>query len=252
MAPAKESQKRHIAYKVQIKDILQGDYVRGEGWDPSFITVRDIRVSRIDIIASVIDKSSPDESSSTILIDDGNDQIHCRAFEPSEQMQMINVGDIVHIIGRPRDFNGERYILPEIMKKVEDILWVMARKKELILLAGILAPDDISDIVKISSDTKKEGRNSKIASEIVSEEVISDSPLDSGKAAVAEEKANSHLKTPQQQVIDMIRQMDSGKGVDMDELISSARIDRGEAVIDHLLKEGEIFEIMPGKLKVLE
>jgi hypothetical protein len=59
-------------------------------------------------------------------------------------------------------------------------------------------------------------------------------------------------KNPTQDIIGLIRGMDAGKGVDLDDLISASNMGNCEQIIDHLLKEGEIFEIMPGKLKVLE
>ena len=41
-------------------------------------------------------------------------------------------------------------------------------------------------------------------------------------------------------------------GIDIDEVIKKSNINGSEAIIINLLKEGDIFEIRPGKLKVLE
>jgi len=267
MALTTEYQKRHIAYKVAIRDILSGEYVKGEGWEPNFINLADIRVSRVDVMASVINVSS-DASSSSFIIDDGSDQILCRAFEQSSSISQLSIGDMVHIIGKPRDYNGERYILPEIVRKIEDSRWLSVRKNELIFLASALYsnkprfsengnnmmkdPESIvSEEIVIGSE---ESHGSRAQSQIISQsqnpESISSAPS-STQPSMQESKA-IQKKNPTQEVIDLIRSMDQGKGVDLDELVKASSIVNCEQVIDHLLKEGEIFEIMPGKLKVLE
>ena len=52
-----EIRKRQIAYKIRIKDILEGKYVKEEGWNPNYIvTANEKEVSRVNIIGIVIDK----------------------------------------------------------------------------------------------------------------------------------------------------------------------------------------------------
>ena len=46
--------------------------------------------------------------------------------------------------------------------------------------------------------------------------------------------------------------MDNGDGADTEDIITSANMDNTEDIIKSLLEEGEIFEVRPGKLKVLE
>ena len=41
--------KRQIAYKVKIKDLLIGEYVKKEGWEPSYILHNEKRITRIKI-----------------------------------------------------------------------------------------------------------------------------------------------------------------------------------------------------------
>lgn len=257
MAQQVESQKRHIAYKVNIKDILSGEYVRGEGWDPSYIILGAIKVSRIDVIASVIDKS-PGSESLSFVIDDGDSQVLCRSFESISSISAISVGDIVHIIGRPRDYNGERYVLPEVIRKVEDPKWMLARKKELVVFGlKLYAPSDESKESRTSfAHLPKDKVLSRESGDMVAEEAIVDTEevivaSSSESISVASQGPSKKSSNPQI-IVELIRKMDEGKGVDQDVVISTSQLADCEKVIDHLLKEGEIFEIMPGKLKVLE
>lgn len=53
------------------------------------------------------------------------------------------------------------------------------------------------------------------------------------------------------EIFKLIKDLDKGSGVPIEEL-SSKNIKEMDKVIDTLLKEGDIFEVKPGKLKVLE
>lgn len=53
------------------------------------------------------------------------------------------------------------------------------------------------------------------------------------------------------EIFKLIKDLDNGSGVPIEEL-SSKNIKEMDKVIDTLLKEGDIFEVKPGKLKVLE
>ncbi len=199
-------QKRQVAYKVRIKDLLEGDYVKEEGWMPNFIRILDgTKVSRANVLGVVVLKT--DESNhKTILIDDGSGRLPVRSFENHDIFNEVNIGDVVLVIGRPREF-GEKYLVPEIVKKVHDKAWVEVRKLEL------RRPE-----VKIEE-----------------EEVI---------AAPA--------SNPIDKIFSLIKAEDTGSGVDVEEIIKKSNVSEAEKIIRTLLEEGEIFELRPGRIKILE
>lgn len=118
-------QKREIAFKVSITEVLNSPYVKEEGWTPNYLSVAGKKVSRINLIATVVDK---DESSA--VIDDSTGSIMLRTFEDNKWLVKVNVGDCVLVIGRPREYNNEKYIIPEIVKSVSS-KWGLVRKLEL-------------------------------------------------------------------------------------------------------------------------
>ncbi len=204
-----EKTKRYVAYIVRIKDILEGRFVKEEGeLAPNYILVKNKQVSRANVMGVVIALDND------IVINDGSGSIALRSFE--EKKYEVNVGDIVLVIGRPREFNNERYILPEIVKKIENNKWVELRKSELRLM----------DL------------NNKEA--IKTEEVVE-------KAIGVNNTINNADK-----IFKLIKERDNGDGADISEVISASGVADSEALIKNLLKEGEIFEIRPGRLKVLE
>lgn len=57
---------------------------------------------------------------------------------------------------------------------------------------------------------------------------------------------------PYQKILNSISMLDQGKGVEIQEIISHIKIKNCETIIRNLIEEGEIFEISPGKVKLLE
>lgn len=235
-----ESQKRQIAYKARIRDLLNGRYVKEEGWMPNYVVTGDGReISRVNIIATVVAKSV-EESYQSIVIDDGTGRISVRWFEKGNLFEGVEIGDIVLLIGRPREYGSEKYILPEILKRVKDYGWIKVRAMEL----G--AENQRFSVVKnqgfLSAENRRFSGKEKIIDNKKAEEVT-----------IKEEVVENHVESADKEVlvekiIDYIKKHDSGEGVNFDELLKIGE----EKVIGMLLKEGEIFEIKPGRFKVLE
>jgi len=53
--------------------------------------------------------------------------------------------------------------------------------------------------------------------------------------------------------LELIKENDDGNGVDIDQIILSSGLDESEAheVISELIKQGEIYEPKPNKIKIL-
>ena len=65
------------------------------------------------------------------------------------------------------------------------------------------------------------------------------------------EEPKENELTPKK-IFDFIKQKDNGNGADFNEIVENYKESNAEKLIQFLLKEGEVFEISPGKLKVLE
>ena len=236
------NQKRQTAYKVQIKDITEGNFVTEEGWNPNYVVDKYGRkISRVNLISAVVDIPDTEETFNyySIVIDDSTGKISARLFEDYERLKMFNVGDVVSIIGRIREYGAERYIIPEIIRKIDNPKWIDVRKKEIELLQGTLQ--------KAEDNQKPESAQDEGAAAVV----------DSGKSAVTaevegvvEEKPNALDES--ESVIAMARELDNGDGVDIDELIKKSGIESCEELIKSLLLEGDMFEVQPGRLKILD
>ncbi|MBU0628352.1 MAG: hypothetical protein KKC75_04125 [Nanoarchaeota archaeon] len=213
-----KSQKRQVAHKIRINDVLRGSYVKEEGeWSPNYVLVGDKKVSRVNLMAVVVSKESPENTNhSNLLIDDGSGKISVRSFDGSNNFEGINIGDFIMIIGRPREYLNEKYIVSEILKKVENSKWVELRKTELNRAFG-------------AYEAKQE---ENLSEKEVKEEIVVDD-------------INS-------KIFQIIKEIDLGEGADTQDVITKSNIGEAENIITKLLERGEVFEIKPGKLKVLE
>jgi len=208
-------QKRQTAYKIRIRDILDNEYIRTDDWSPNYFLVNGKKVSRVNIIGTVVSDIMDDLNFRYIMIDDGSGKIPLRDFDNSV-IKDISLGDVVLVIGKPREYGKEKYIVPEIIKKIEDKRWLDVRKKEL----------EQEYKVKVEhKEMEDEEREKSIEEEFIKEE-----------------------KTPYQEVCDIIKEKDKGEGVSLDEI----NIENAERIINDLLLQGEVFEVKPGRYKLLE
>src|SRR3989338_7217620 len=73
--------KRATAYKIWIGDLTKGSYGRGSGqFDPGYVTIKNMNISRVNIIVSLIDKFSGDNYINAV-VDDGTGTLKLRKLE---------------------------------------------------------------------------------------------------------------------------------------------------------------------------
>lgn len=222
-----QTNQRQTAFKIRISDLLSGKYTSPGGWEPSYINVRGVNVSRANIVGVVVAKQSSEMAGNeSIMLDDGSGRISVRSFEQRD-FSSIKVGDLVMLIGRPKEYGNEVYIVPEIIKALSDKRWVDVRKTEL----GIL--NKKSDYAQ--TDEKGTG------------------PMENGffEDEVKTEDIEKETESPTEKILSMIKDMDKGDGADFDSVIKNSQVENAETRIKDLLKKGEIFELRPGKLKIL-
>ncbi len=127
-----EQRKRNIAYKLRIGDILKGVPMINEGRF-LFLELGDKKVVRVNILANCVDKfvQEGEKQFASLTVDDASGQLRLKAFgEEIGPLKEILQGDTLQIIGNVREWNGELYVIPEIVKKV-DTQWLLVRKLEI-------------------------------------------------------------------------------------------------------------------------
>lgn len=229
-------QERQTAMKIAVVDLIQGEYIKAsEEFTPNYILTRaQEKVSRVNVIGVILNVDITNPQQQLFTLDDGTGTITARTFEPVNRINGLHVGDIVQVIGRSRAFQGSVYLIPEIVTHILDTRFVTLRKLELQRLQQERAKKGLT-IEPSSPKTVDETL-------IVEEETIKDDSHEEGKH---EEKNSFEI------LIELIKKNDSGDGADVEAVLSEFKGD-GEKLVKVLLEEGEIFEIKPGKIKVLE
>lgn len=228
-----EIQKRQTAIKVSIGSLLGGSYVKQDGMLPNYILLNDnSKVSRVNLIGVVVSVGE-DTGFQSVFIDDGSGKISIRAFEDMPALKELNIGDCIILIGRPREFSNEIYVLPEIIKKITNPQWLEVRKLE--LEKNKLPDSDVSS-----------QKSSSVHSEISEKNQLDQS--DNPETVVEEEFIESSINN---NVIAKIKELDQGQGADFDEVIKQTSQESEKSILS-LMKNGDVFEVSPGKLKVLE
>ena len=208
---------RQTAIPCTLADIATGAWVQNDGLTPSGVRTGRGFISRASILGVIIEKSE-----AGLALEDGTSIMSVRSFEAKPVPVSAQVGDIVLVVGRPREYNGERYLVLEICKKIRNPAWVQYRKTELALLSSAAAPE--AEVFEVAP------REHAVASTIVT--------------------VQETAKNPFEIIVDKIREQDTGSGADIEELLGL--VPDAERFVRTLLEEGEIFEIRPGRLKVLE
>lgn len=127
-----EVRKRNVAYKMRIGDVLKGVPMMDEG-KFLFLELGDKKVVRVNILANCVDKfvQEGEKSFASLTIDDASGQLKLKVFgEDIERVKNIMQGDTLQVVGNMREWNGEIYMIPEVVKKT-DARWLLVRKLEI-------------------------------------------------------------------------------------------------------------------------
>ena len=216
-----------VAGKVDIATLLNATFVKGEGWDPTIAALSSgTKLTKVNVLGTVVAK---DEQG--IFLNDGSSQIAVVSLQNPDLFSNISVGQLVQIIAKPRIYQDQKLLAAEICKPIQNKSWMVVRKKEIIGQYAQLFPTENAILEKAQ---KVQIKNQ--------EEWV--------------EKENTDTNTTQKKIYDLIKALDQGKGAPYEEVVSKAQHPDSppevEKIIELLLQKGYIFEITPGKLKVLD
>jgi RPA family protein len=205
---------RQTARLVRVVDLVSGEWVKKEGMEPSYVvTPRKEQISRARIAGTVVTKFvSEDGNFASLTIDDSTATIQAKQWNETALISGVEVGESVSMIGKVREYEGDIYLVPEIIRS-------LTPDEESMLRLEILA--------RLKKGTGKGGEDAK----------------DGEKA---EESKDEDLR---KKVLSIIEE--SKEGISYGELMKKAGApeERIEDVINELLGEGICYEPTPGKIK---
>ncbi len=235
-------QPRQVAHKVWVSQLTNGSFTHTQGeFVPNYIDVNGKQISRVNIIATVTDiYVNEDSSYASVTVDDNSGVIRIKSFKEDTQiLAPLKGGDNVMIVGRVRDYQGEIYLSPEIVKKQDNLNWEVARKFELLKLYG--KPSDQQKQTPVQQDVNLNQNNNQ-------QPGINQQQLEQQKTT----PKNPIIEEKRQKIISIISTNDES-GCDLLKIKTETNIEEFEAenIIKALLLEGEIYENKPGYYKVI-
>ncbi len=219
---------RQTAHKIWLSNLNNGRYTQGfksqESFSPSYVEIGKLQISRVNIVATVVDVfKSEDGNYFSFTLDDGTATIRFKAFnEDTNKLLNIEKGNLVLVIARVREYQGELYLAPEITKILKDPNFELIRKAELLRSFG--KPEKLNASLTVAQPSQ---------------------------AVLTTQQDLSHEQL-RQKVIDILLQNDE-KGAEISTIARSIEnTDQAtETVMKELVLEGEIYQSKPGFYKAI-
>ncbi|MFB6241673.1 MAG: OB-fold nucleic acid binding domain-containing protein [Candidatus Nanosalina sp.] len=246
-------QRRQVAKISTAEELNSGKYFQREGFEPNFLlTPQGRRLSRARIVATVVDTFiNDDETYGSLTLDDGNDTIQVKFFNELELMEDFEEGDIIEVVGKVREYQGEIYFNGEILEERN------AEKELLHQLRHKKTQEEWQQMRETVKQLKESGKDqdaieNEMAGKLNDDEV--DALLQSFGEEFSTQPGQEDVENLEREVLEAVENLDEGDGADYSEIleqVEDATEDQLEETINSLLSDGTCYEPQPGKIKKL-
>ena len=239
--------KRLTAIKTAIESIDSGKFFPQEGFNPGYVlSSTGQRLSRVRVLATVVDKFlSENGKFASLTLDDGSDTIRAKIFNALSMLEAVDKGNVVDVIARIKEYQGEIYLLPEVITKIEDPNLELLRQLE------------------IQEQKKEAERKRQLVLEYKNQvaDVSELTRLMKERFGIEQEELESFVqqddipkpKEGKAEILKLVETLDTGEGCNYQELVQAAGMPEEalDTIVNELLEEGSCFEPRPGKIKKL-
>ena len=245
-------QKRQVAKLTNTRELNTGKYFQREGFEPNFLlTPEGKRLSRARFVGTVVDRFiNDDETYGSLTLDDGNDTIQIKFFNELELMDGFETGDIIEVVGKVREYQGQIYLDGEILQHREpeaELLHQLREKKQ---------REEWSQIHETVKQLKESGKDQEeiekeMAGKLNENEV--DALLQSFGESFDQAETEEDRENLERKVLEAVEDLDEGEGADYADIVEDIDEpeDQLEDTINSLLSDGTCYEPQPGKIKKL-
>lgn len=238
--------KRLTAKKVRIVDIVSGKFFPGskEEMKPGYaITPFGQKISRVNLVAAVTDKFlSEDGNYCSITVDDGTEAVRVKNFrENVELLKNIELGNLVLVIGKLKEYNEEVYVNGEVIRKVE-ANYESLRKLEILneLVGQKKIVDEVKNLIEqLTEEELKEYVKNKFGMD------------DESLQAVRENLRVVKEIDYKPKILELINGLDEGSGVEIGKIFELSDLPENviENAINELMSSAVLYEPRPGILR---
>lgn len=239
---------------MKIEDLTKGEYNRTpEGEPNSLTTLWGEELLRVNLIGTVIDKFVREDGDyATLHLDDGTGTIRAKAWsEDAGEIEKFEIGNVVNVIGKVREYNEEIHLVPEVIREVQNPNWELLREVEILekrknFLEKGMKPDFKEESGMETEELEISSPASESSVEVGGVEKL-------GESVETEEekpKVSGELKDKALLALDKLEGEDGAEISDL-----AAEIDESssktEEILGVLLNEDKVYEPIAGKFKRL-
>lgn len=248
---------RLTAMKVPICYLHQGELLRQPGeWGSSYIlTDLGLAVGRASVVARVL-KKFDGENNGAIVLDDTSQTIRARFFQDAlPLMEKVEVGDLVEIVGKIREYQGERHIVAETLHVLEDENWWLLRKAEIVKQHG-----ELKKYHAVYEEKKLESEGEALRKALTEADLpvwyvdglfAGGLPLGEAIEETAEMASPKSVDSSAKETV--LKVISENEMITYTDIITKSELESDvvDDAIETLIDEGEIFEPRSGKFKRL-
>jgi hypothetical protein len=242
--------RRAPAIKTRIVDIVNGKYFSAEkeSMKAAFVvTSFGQKISRLNLIATVIDKFvAEDGNYCSLTLDDGTSLIKAKSFkEDAKILKDFELGDLILLIGKLREYNGEVYINAEATRKILDANFEVLRRFE-ILQELKKRKNIVEELKNLMNQTSEE----ELREYAKKKYGIEGEALQFLKESSTTEKIEDYKPA----LLEVISKLDEGSGVEINRIFEVANLPETviENTLNELLANGSLYEPTVGILKIIK
>ncbi|UCH04254.1 MAG: hypothetical protein JSW05_11865 [Candidatus Thorarchaeota archaeon] len=229
---------RMTAVRASVSDIVNGTYKKDNGH--YVVSPHGVELRRVVLVGFIVEQFSRKDLAS-ITIDDGTETIKAWAFDDeAKSLEKAASDALTLVVGKVREREGEVYIIPEIIRQIEDpnylSLHLLERYSGMITGSGV-TPQVVSDF-----------------QETLSESTRAETPESTEKIGSEESQV---LGKVNRQILQFIENHSDKGGVPIDDIIKFFE-ERGHARSDIQLKvinlhgKGKIVEVSVGVYRLAD
>ncbi len=150
---------RMTAVRAAVVDIVKGTY--GEDNGPHVVSPYGVELRRVALVGLIIDQYSG-EGFASITIDDGTETIRAKAWGgEAASLDKVQTNILALIVGKIREYEGELYVVPEIVRELDDPNYLTVHKMEryvaMLTRSGVTPelPSELEDFIEESAPPPK-------------------------------------------------------------------------------------------------
>jgi len=246
--------KRATAVRLNISDVVNAKFIPASNINPqNIIMTPDERViSRVMLLGRIEGNVFFDREAkfAAFTLADDTGEISCRLFRDGiAKAENITKGDLVKVVGKVRYYkregedNGEIYVAPEVVRKVDDPLWTQVHNLEVKMCSNSHAHSASNATAKQSTTPRRKSAPTKAPSAAGKHEKKPEEKR--------QEKDDNQTSGAKEKVLDLIQRLDDGSGVKYITLLNESGLPEEELdnALAELLDEGEIYEPKIGRFR---